>query len=149
MAVISGGRELEKRLAEIAQKANRKATVRVGFLENATYPDGTSVAMVAAIQDFGAPSRGIPPRPFFRNMVAEKSPTWGDSTAKLLMANDYDAVKTLEQVGAGIGGQLVQSIKDTNEPELAESTVARKGFKKPLVDTGHMQNSVSWEVTES
>lgn len=148
MAVVSGGGALEKRLSEIARKANRKASVRVGFLENATYPDGTSVAMVAAIQDFGAPSKGIPPRPFFRNMVADKSPGWGDAVAALLVSNEYDAVKTLNQAGAGIAGQLVQSIKDTNEPELAESTVARKGFKKPLVDTGHMQNSVSWEVTE-
>ena len=49
-------------------------------------------------------------------------------------------------MGLGIKGQLQQSIIETNAPPLAESTVARKGFEKPLVDTSHMLNSVDFEV---
>ena len=49
-------------------------------------------------------------------------------------------------MGQGISGQLKQSIVDTNEPPLAASTIARKGFAKPLVDTGHMLQSVDYEV---
>ena len=49
-------------------------------------------------------------------------------------------------LGAGIEGQLRQSITDTNAPPLSPATIARKGFSKPLVDTGNMLNSVASEV---
>jgi hypothetical protein len=120
--------------------------VRVGFLEGATYPDGTSVALVAAVQDMGSPAQNIPPRPFFRNVVAAKSGEWPNALRAALAATDDDAEKALGIVGEGIAGQLRQSIVDTNEPPLAPATIARKGFDKPLVDTGHMLQSVDKEV---
>lgn len=146
MATIRGGEKFEAALREMAAAVSKPATLRVGFLEGATYPDGTSVAMVAAIQDFGAPAVGIPPRPFFRNMVRTKSPGWPAAIAKLLRANRYDAEKTLGQVGEGIRGQLQQSIRDTNEPPLAPATIAAKGFDKPLIETAHLINSADYEV---
>ena len=82
MASISGGNKLEAALKAISAKINRPGTLRVGFLEGATYPDGTSIPMVAAVNEFGAPSRGIPPRPFFRTMVADKSSTWAKPSKK-------------------------------------------------------------------
>jgi hypothetical protein len=146
MVTIKGGSALEKRLSELAAKVSRPANLSVGFIENSTYPDGASVPMVAAIQEFGAPARKIPPRPYFRNMIADKSPGWGDAIAAVLKANGYDATRTMEQVGAGIKGQLQQSIVDTNAPALSPATVARKGSAKPLVDTGQMLNSVDYKV---
>lgn len=149
MAVISGGSKLEAALAEIVKKLGKGAgTVRVGFLEDATYPDGTSVAMVAAINEFVAPSRGQPPRPFFRRMIAEKSGEWPEAIAKNLVATNYDTKLTLERVGAGIAGQLQESITNLTDPPLAASTIKKKGFDKPLIDSGHMLNSVSYEVEE-
>ena len=50
------------------------------------------------------------------------------------------------QVGALIAGQLQKSINETNNPPLSPRTIARKGFDKPLIDTGHMWNSVNFEV---
>jgi hypothetical protein len=35
-----------------------------------------------AVQEFGAPSRNIPPRPFFRNMIARKRNEWPTAVAK-------------------------------------------------------------------
>lgn len=145
---VSAGPGLEEALQRIADQLGRAGKVRIGFLENATYPDGTQVAMVAAIQDYGAPAAGIPPRPFFRNMVAAKSPEWPAAISDLLVQHDYDAKVVLTLMGEAIAGQLRQSIVDTNEPELAESTKRRKGFDKPLVDTGHMLDSVDFEVVE-
>lgn len=143
---VGAGPGFERALADIARNLSAAGKVRVGFLESATYPDGTPVAMVAAIQDFGAPAAGIPPRPFFRNMVAKKSREWPEAIRQLLVANGYDVEKTLTMVGEAIAGQLRQSIVDTNEPPLAPSTIARKGHSKPLVDTGHMLQSVDYEV---
>ena len=146
MATVKGGTLLARRLGEIAQKLGSDPTLSVGFLEGATYPDGTSVAMVAAINEFGAPARNQPPRPFFRNMIADKSSAWGRAIADLLDETDYDATRTLELVGMGIKGQLQQSIRDLTTPPLKPSTVRRKGFDKPLVDTSVMINSVDYIV---
>lgn len=118
-----GGDKAVDYLENLGKKIAGAKTVRVGFLENATYPDGTSVPMVAAIQEFGAPRVGIPPRPYFRTMVAQKKGEWGPATAALLKANDYDAKKTLGQVGMGIKGQLQQSIVDLLSPPLSEVTL--------------------------
>lgn len=146
MVKIVGGDKLAARLAEISRHASKSANLSVGFLEGSTYPDGTPVPLVAAVQEFGAPSRNIPPRPFFRNMVAEKSPEWPDAIATVLKAADYDATRTMMQVGEGIKGQLQQSIIDTNAPPLAPTTVKAKGFDKPLVDTGHLLRSIDYTV---
>ena len=143
---LSGGEALQDRLKEIMQKAGKAGVLRVGFLEGSTYPDGTSVPMVAAIQNFGAPAAGIPARPFFSNMVREKSPKWGESLGNLAKANDYDIDQTLGQMGEAIKDQLQASIRDFDSVPLAPGTVASKGFDKQLIDTGHMQNSVGFEV---
>lgn len=141
---LSGGKKLEAALAKMAKNLSKPGTLRVGFLENATYPDGTNVAMVAALNDFGT-SR-TPPRPFFRNMIAAKKGEWPGGIALQLKRNDYDALKALRAVGEAIKGQLVQSIRDTNSPPLAESTIRRKGFSKPLIDTSNMIDSADYEV---
>lgn len=143
---ISGGDKLERELNKIAVALKSGGTVHVGFLQNATYPNGTNVATIAAIQNFGAPSRGIPPRPFFSNMVAKHSGDWPSAVKSLITIHNYDARIVLELMGQGIAGQLRQSIIDTNDPPNAPSTIRRKGSSKPLVDTGHMLASVDYEV---
>lgn len=146
MVAITGDKAVQRRLEEIAALLGNGGGVRVGFLEGATYPGGTPVAMIAAIHNFGAPRAGIPPRPFFSNMIVDKSPEWGPAIGQLMVDNDYDVARVLALSGEAIAGQLRQSIADTNSPPLAESTIKRKGHSKPLVDTGHMLRSVSYEV---
>lgn len=148
MVTVSGGARADKYLADLAKRLGKGKTLKVGFLEGATYPDGTPVALVAAIQNFGAPAKGIPPRPFFTNMVRDKSSEWGPALGPLIEGYDGDTGKALDALGMGIAGQLQQSIRDTNTPPLAPATVAKKGFEKPLIDTGHMFASVSHEVSE-
>lgn len=147
MTELSGGGKLEAALKDLSSKLESGGAIKVGFLSGATYPNGTPVAMIAAIQDFGAPAAGIPPRPFFRNMIAGKSNEWGPAVADLLKTTNYDVDKTLRTTGEAIASQLQQSIIDTNEPPLKEATVRAKGFSKPLIDTSHMINSVGYEVS--
>ena len=45
---ISGGDKLAKYLGDLSSKINGPATLRVGFLAGGTYPDGTSIPMIAA-----------------------------------------------------------------------------------------------------
>ena len=135
-------------MKEIVGKLTNASTVRVGFPADATYNDGTPVALVAAVQEFGAPSRNIPPRPFMRGTVNEHSGEWARFLEKQIVANDYDAAKTLGQLGEGIKGQLIDAITNFSDPPNAPSTLKKKQQRStsPLQDTGHMRNSIAVEV---
>ena len=146
MSDVKGGDKFAKAMQGLSDKLTNAEAVNVGFLEGATYPDGTLVALVASVHEWGAPKRNIPPRPFFRVMIAQKGPEWPAAVAALLKQNDYDAKTTLEQTGAAIKGQLQDSIKNVVGPPLKPSTVAKKGFATLLIDTGHMLNSVDYSV---
>lgn len=187
MAGFSGGEALQAYLEELAGNLAKGDALRVGFLEGATYPDGTPVATVAAVQEFGGSiavpertqelefkqakngevknrfvKRGkgnfvqtvtipahiitIPMRSYFRTMLAKESPAWGGNIADTLKATGYDGNKTLSLMGEKIKGQLQESIRNTDSPPNAPSTVAKKGFNQPLVDSAHMLNSVDFEV---
>lgn len=145
MAAIRGGDKLEVALAKIAAGVSKPATLSVGFLQGATAPNGDSIPERAANNEFGTPNAAhpIPPRPFFRNMIAAKSPEWPKAVGDLLKANDYDAVRTLDIAGEAIEGQLRESITDLTSPPLAEATIKAKGFSKPLVEHGDMINAVA------
>lgn len=148
MAAIKGGDKLAAALAKISTNVNKAASVSVGFLEGATAPNGDSIPERAANNEFGTPNakHPIPPRPFFRNMIAGKSSEWPKAVGDLLKANGYDAEKTLGQAGEGIKGQLQQSIRDLTSPPLAESTIKHKGFDKPLIEHGDLLNAVDYQV---
>lgn len=142
---LSGGDELEARLAAIAENFGG-GLVKVGFMDGATYPDGTPVAAVAFWNEFGRPSTGQPPRPFFRRMIAKEAPEWPQKMARLAVATGFNGPQVLGLMGEDISGALKQSINDFQSPGLAPSTIAAKGFSKPLIDTSVMVNSVGYEV---
>lgn len=129
MVGFTGGDKLIAHLEGITKKLQSAQTVDVGFLEGATYPDGTPVAQVAAIQNYGAPAASIPARAFFSNMIAQKSPTWGKSIANLAVQNNYDSTAILGQMGLGISAQLRQSIIDTDSPALSPITLMLRKMK--------------------
>ena len=128
---ISGGDKLEKALGGIAKNVANAVNVEVGFMGDATEPTGANTAMVAAIQEFGAPKAGIPPRPFFRTMIADHSKEWPANVAALLKHNDYDARKTLDQTGEEIAGELQDSIINMSEPGLSEVTLMLRQMVGP------------------
>lgn len=136
---LRGGAKLEADLSGMARRIKTANSVRVGFLENTTYPDGTSLPMVAAIQEYGAPRVGIPPRPYFRTMIKQQGPGWGGILTKILAAEDLDAEKALGRMGEVIKAQLYQSISSLQSPPLSEVTLMLRMMKKKdsaLVVTG-------------
>lgn len=146
MASVKGGDKFKRAVEDTARALGNGGTLKVGFLEGATYPNGTPVALVAAIHNYGAPRANIPPRPFFTNMVKDKSKEWPAAVQGLLVKNKYDVKVTLQLTGEAIKGQLQQAIRDFVGVPLSPVTIARKGFDKQLIDTSHMLNSVSYEV---
>ena len=56
--------------------------------------------------------------------------------------------QTLALMGEGIKGQIAESIQNLHEPANAPATVRKKGFDKPLIDTGTLWRSIGSEIVE-
>lgn len=193
--MIRGGKKLERVLARTVEKLTSANTVRVGFLEGATYPQRPAgaerllkgldklnkvgpfqkgqrpsalkkyrksrpaklasfvgppksaaplpVATVAFWNNYG--NARIPARPFFTNMIAQNSPTWGSDLADILVETGYNSKLSLRHMGERINDQLVNSMNDW-PADNAPLTVVIKGFNKGLVDKGVMLRSTDWQV---
>ena len=131
--------------AALSKYKDMNASVRVGVLENATYPDGTPVAMVAFWNEYG--TRTSPVRAFFRTTVSENKKNWVLSVQNLMkMHNNPKQVMGL--IGVHMQEQIVQSINTWSDPPNSAYTIAKKGFDKPLVETGLLMRSIKSEVGE-
>jgi len=169
-AKLSGGRRAAQVLREIGNRMT--GSVKVGFLEHSTYPqdyhrDQKRLALLRTVQGRKAPKASGPakpspilhvaqvafwdeyghgatkPRPFFRQTIAENSPSWGADMAKIAKATNGDGEQVLLLMGTRIKDQIVSAIARwpaDNQP----STVAIKGFNKGLVDRGIMQRAVDF-----
>jgi len=153
---ISGGERFRAALAKIAQDVDKETRLKVGFLEGANYPSvhpvrGTKqaphpVAQVAFWNEYGTVR--APPRPFMRTTVAKESNRWGALIAAVLPTVDYDGARALSQAGEAMRDDLRVSIQQWSAPPNAESTVQKKGFQKPLIDSGIMRDGLDFEVTK-
>lgn len=193
--MIRGGNKLEKYLTQTAERLGNGATVRVGFLEGATYPardrradkltkgldklNSTgpfqkgqkpsalrdyrkslklrattftgppqppitlTVATVAFWNNYGTAKAKA--RPFFTDMIEQKSPQWSGDLALAVLKTGYDSRKALNLMGIRVNDQLVKAIVDW-PADNSPLTVAIKGFNKGLIDRGIMQRSTDYEV---
>lgn len=118
--------------------------LKVGIFESAKYDDGTPVAQVAFWQEFGTAK--IPMRPFMRNAIAKNTRKWGDSVKTALIGTN-DSEKALKMLGEIMRGDIVLSLTNLNTPPNAPSTIKQKGSSNPLIDTGLLRNSITWELS--
>ncbi len=77
MAKVTSQGGLERLATTIDQLPKKRAAV--GFFDTAVYPDGTPVAYVAAIQEFGVID---PPRSFMRSTISEQREAWQNTLAQ-------------------------------------------------------------------
>jgi len=140
----NGLKALQDRLAKL--KSGK--SLKVGIVESATYPDGTSVATVAATNEFGNPANNQPPRPFMRNTIERRSGEWGDTLVSAVNHTNGDMRTALALLGEKMTGDIKEEINTLTEPALAESTIKAKGFDKPLIHTGFMRDRIDYKVDE-
>jgi hypothetical protein len=137
--------------------------VKIGWFADAVYPDGTNVAMVAAVQELGSPSKNIPPRLGMRATAIQKWGEWKElmaKGAKAVLQGNWKAENVMDAVGAKAAGDIAKHISEVWEPPLKEATVkarARKradqsitpSLRKPLVDSGRLISSLTHTVDNS
>ena len=96
-----------------------------------------TAAEVAAFNEYGGGY--TPPRPFIRTCIQKNSRKWFNYFDKTWLQFP-DIRQTLWKLGDKIKGDLSETVKEWSTPPNAPSTVMRKGFNNPLVDSGNMSS---------
>lgn len=125
------------------------AEIKIGFLESSGgYEDGTTVAQVAAWNEFG--TEHSPSRPFMRQTLKdqrEEITKFARDRAKGVVTGSMSAQMALNGIGLYVKGRMQAEIRDGEFEPNAPSTVAHKGSSKPLIDTGRMRQSIVYVIT--
>jgi len=164
MVSIKGGDKLQSALNELLKNATNAASVDVGFMGNATEPDGTSTALVAALNNYGGdvvrygPVNPVtkkrlrmtvgkrPPRPFFDLAVQKNKRNWPINLGTALKKTKMNAATSLGLLGLEVKEEVQDEIRELTSPPLTPATIKRKGFEKPLIDSSTMLKSVTLKV---
>ena len=151
---------LQKIKDRLEKSINTKLQLEVGFFSSAKYDTGEYVAQVAYWNEYGTTLS--PPRPFFRNAIKENSKKWLQ-LFKDTQFKTNNMMNTLGVVGTIAKDDIATSIIELSSPPNSETTinggwvrhsngksfyVKGKGSSNPLVDTGFMNKSVTYEITE-
>ncbi|TYC49900.1 hypothetical protein ESZ50_04730 [Weissella muntiaci] len=91
----------------------------------------------------------IPERSFIRSTFAEKQGEWNTFAEKLIfeVANgSIGARMAYQRLGERMARDIRNKIKSTHSPANAPLTINNKGSSSPLIDTGRLRQSVTYEV---
>ena len=150
------------RRLEIALKNLQGKVGKVGWFEKSKYEDGTPVAYVATIQEYGAPTKNIPPRPTMRPTIAKQQNEWkkiAEQGSKAVLAGNATVGDVMEAIGLKAAGDVRKAISTLTEPPLSPVTIENRRRKradkktiglltKPLIDTGIMMGTLTNTVED-
>ena len=150
---VSGGTKVASRVAELKRKFRDAPTVLVGVPKSAgNYEDGVHTATVAAVQEFGSADGRVPERSFLRAGIADSEQGIKKIYENMLsdvIENDTDVSYIQSIVGEFVVGKIVEKISSGIGPANAPSTINKKGSSTPLIDTGHLRQSITYVIAPS
>lgn len=123
--------------------------VRVGFQRGReiSQENGVDLCDIASWNELGT-STNIPSRPFLRDSVdkhAEEINAFLESQAKFLVRGT-SAQQILKNIGLYQKAKVQEEITDGEFEANRKATIQKKKSDHPLIDTGHMRNSVNYIV---
>ena len=126
-----------------------KVYIGVPTSKNGMHEGGINMATLLALHVLGAPSRGIPQRDPLRPPLIANAQRYSDLLAiglKNALANGTDPKLVYEKIGIVATNDVKDYFITGNFKALSEKTIKAKGSSKPLIDTGELRNSISYEV---
>lgn len=123
--------------------------VKIGYTKDEKRDGGTSLITIASVHEFGSPINNIPERSFLRSAVSKH----GSRIGKII-GRGYDDIikgkstvlKILTRVGVLVEGLTKTQITNVQKPPLKVSPREPDGGSNPLINTGHLRNSIKYEV---
>lgn len=155
---------LEQKLKDLVftVESETRAIGKAGIIGNPKYQSGPSVADVAVVQEFGSPSRGIPPRSFMRTTMVEKNAEFrsiAEKGAKAIVEGRATGAQVMGMLSVTAAGGIKDKITSIMSPPLSPKTIAARlrrrtdkknvgNLTKPLIDTGLLLSSIQSAVEE-
>ncbi len=120
---------LSERLKALGSKQGK-----VGWFESSKYENGTPVAYVAAIQEFGnTVGVPIPPRPFMRPAVIENENAWKQLIAqgsKQILQGKATPQEVMEELTLSAQSAISENIATLTEPKLSPITLGARKYRQ-------------------
>ena len=107
------------------------------------------MASLAIVHEFGSDDGHIPERSFLRSSLVENKETYKKQLAFFLrqaLRGGISHLDVLDKLGAVAAGGAQNKILNGPFKPLKEITIKRKGSSKPLIDTGQLLQSITWDV---
>ena len=126
-----------------------KVYIGVPASKNGMHEGGINMATLLALHVLGAPSRGIPQRDPLRPPLIANAQRYSDLLAlglKNALANGTDPKIVYEKIGIVATNDVKDYFITGNFKALSEKTIKAKGSSKPLISTGELRNSITYEV---
>jgi len=148
---LTGGKKINKAIKELQKIAKQPSKIKVGLPKDASpYPDGTSVIMVGLVNEFGSSDGRIPERSFLRSGISKNKQDfinfWKRKFAKAVLTGQIKPEVALKLLGEIVQTKIQQEIVELKSPVNEAITIALKGSSNPLIDSGHMRQSIRWEL---
>jgi hypothetical protein len=131
--------------AKAAKPRNLRGPTFVAKADSGNIP----LAMIAAVHEFGKPELGIPERSFLRGGIRSGIPKFHRLNAANLRAVVLGAktvAESLEQLGVVAVGEVKREFVVGKFAPNKPATIARKGSSRPLVDTGQLRQSITYQL---
>jgi hypothetical protein len=147
--VIDIDRGMRRFVARLSATRGLNVTVGIHPEEGAQAAGTATLATVANVHEFGAPSQGIPQRSWLRATVDQERARIISAQRKWGQAVARRAISPIR--GAALVGQTVETMVKKRilggiDPPLEDATIDRKGSSKPLIDTGQFLQSITSKV---
>jgi hypothetical protein len=145
--VDNGYRQLVKTVFGFA-----KPVVTIGIHEkegSTTYPNGKTLLDIASINEFGSDDGHVPMRSFVRAWFDNAEPELRKEIASLMegvLDGTFTKDQILDAIGLSAVGKMQANISQGVPPPNAPSTIQKKGSSTPLIDTGLLRSSITYEV---
>ncbi|OAJ35368.1 hypothetical protein [Piscirickettsia salmonis] len=143
--------KLLKSLEKTLKGAINTRALKVGFfngVKNDDKENSPTIAAIARANEFGVPELNIPERPFMQQTL-EAHGFYKRSLA-IRLGRVIRGTRSLDAQLIAVGEKMASDIKQTitsgSFEKNADTTIARKGSDKPLIDLGNMRANVSYRI---
>jgi hypothetical protein len=128
-------RELERRLI-----AETRKSIVVGVIGQ----QGSEILQRAIYTEFGTDK--MPAWRWLKRSTEKMKPQYDKIGQKVFLAILQNRTPNRDVIGLWAVGKVKDFLSQVRSPRISPITAQRKGSDKPLIDTGQMRNSISYEI---
>lgn len=148
----TGGNSLKRKRFKLSnflfKKAKKSGLVAVGIIDAGKHSSGDlTVAEIGFQNEFGFGH--IPERSFMRSTLKEHKKriiAFQVQLAKRIISEEITTEKALALLGEFVADLIRRKIVSLQTPPNAPETIALKRSSNPLIDTGQLKNSITYQV---